>query len=143
MSIAREGPHSISIDMTSQLDRTLQVFEDDPELHLQEYDSPGTPDMELEEDSVLSAKPTVAHCVNYYSNLVGELNYHVRTTSWRPDLHNSLSRLSRYLQDTPLMAGKLLVRTLGYHVKNFKTRKWKLRLRATTSFGRYVYSLSR
>ena len=66
------------------------------------------------------------YCLKYYINLVGELNYHTRT--WRPDLCNALSRLSRYLQSPPVMAGRMLVRALGY-VK--RTKDWKLRLRAT------------
>ena len=58
-------------------------------------------------------------------NIVGELNYHVRT--WRPDMCNTLSRLSRYLKDTPIVAGRMLVRALGWCKK---TATWKLRLRA-------------
>ena len=125
MNMKRVDAHTLDIDMSAKLEQTLNTFNEDPELHLKEYDSPGTSNFEYENDNPLIS-PTVTHCLKFYMNLIGELNYHVRT--WRPDLHNTLSRLSRYLKDTPVIAGRMLVRTLGY-VK--KTAKWKLRLKAT------------
>lgn len=127
MNMKRVDSHTIDVDMTAKLSDMLSTFEDDPKLHLRCYDSPGTSDLEVEDDNDITS-PTVAHCLKYYMNLVGDLNYHVRT--WRPDLCNTLSRLSRYLKDTPVSAGRMLVRALGY-VK--KSRDWKLRLRATST----------
>jgi hypothetical protein len=126
MNMERVDDHTMDIDMTAKIAETLEPFETNPDLHLRNYDSPGTHNAELEDDNDITT-PTVAHCLKNYMNIVGELNYHVRT--WRPDLCNTLSRLSRYLQDTPVLAGRMLVRALGY-VK--KTRNWKLRLRATS-----------
>jgi hypothetical protein len=125
MNMTRVDDHTMDVDMSAKLDETLRPFETSSDLHLRNYDSPGTSDLELENDNQITT-PTVSHCIDRYMNIVGELNYHVRT--WRPDLCNALSRLSRYLKDTPVVAGRMLVRTLGY-VK--KTAKWKLRLRAT------------
>ena len=125
MNMTRVDDHTIDVDMAAKLDETLAPFEARPDLHLRPYDAPGTTDLELESDNSITT-PTVSHCLDHYMNIVGELNYHVRT--WRPDLCNTLSRLSRYLKDTPIVAGRMLVRALGY-VK--KTAKWRLRLRPT------------
>jgi len=122
MNISRVDSRTLDIDMESKLMNTLQKFEDDPKLHLRAYDSPGSVHHESSDDNPICT-PTESHCVAYYMNLVGDINYHVRT--WRPDMHNTLSRLSQHLKDPTPSAGRMLVRALGYLKR---TAGWKMRL---------------